>query len=1631
MFRYKFLSMVVLAGVLFSQSVPHAMAATLCDSAQFVSDLTIPDGTSLAPGSVFTKTWRLLNNGTCTWNTSYTVVSVSGSQMGAASAKLPVSVPPGQMLDLSVNLTAPTTSGHYQSLWKLSNTSGIQFGIGSSSTDAFWVDINVVETNAVIFDFVASAPYAQWKSGAGALPFPGASGDFRGYSAQVNNPHLEDDSYDSAAGLLTVPQNKFDGYIQATYPEFQVQAGDKLQTLVNCEFGSTSCYVTFRIDYILPNGLQKTLWSWKEAYDKRFYRANLDLSPLAGQKVRFAFMLLSSGFASGDRAIWGSPRIVRTGTVQPPAPPSTLTPLPPLTPTATPIMAPTLQPAGCDRATFVTDATVQDGTQFAPGAAFTKTWRLKNTGSCIWTTAYKLVYYSGEQMSAPTMVNLPWGATYGGTVDISVNMLAPSFAGNYRGYWILANASGRFFGIGSDASKPIWVDIKVAGEIPQENGYSFWQNACAAQWKSGAGILPCPGVEGDSKGFIIASNFSHLEDGTMGPAPSLLMSPENRYNGYIMGTFPAFTVQPGDHFFTVVGCEFESSCYVTFRLDYMTPSGYIGTFWQWREQNDKKNYTANVDLSPLAGRSVRFILTILATGAATGDKVRWGAPGIVRAGDVTPPTITPAPSTWPTYTNPQYDFQFKYPPQSQITDQSTNYLKMKLPITPGTNLVEKYLETTVVENTEVPCQSPLSATSRPGSPTETIVFNGISFLKQVGGDAAAGNQYEWVAYSTLHGNACISMGFTLHSLGAIDPTPPNFDKAAESAVFTQIMSTFGWLPATATPSPVPQGGMPGTLIASPNIRQLHMLDANNGWAIGDSIVLRTNTSGMTWYNVTAPGASGNITSNFFRNSSNAWMLTNFSEVSPGTLYRTTDGGFNWTRYDVPFRGGFIQFLDNMNGFVLSGEGSGMHKQAVQLYETSDGGATWTLEYANDPSQPNNTLPFGGLKYGMTFRDTSTGWVGGYIPVPGAVYLYKTMDSGVTWTQQALPLPPGTESADFRTVAPTFFGLNDAVLPVWVTTGVGQRGLYLYITHDGGATWSRSSGTAQFDGHYDLLSTSDAVGWSGNFYATHDSGNTWSQIIPNIDFGETIGDMDFVSTTIGWVVDMDASGNTALYRTNDGGSTWVLLFSNIPSGPLPDLTITAMHIELQNTSCLMPGDPMGVRIWITNNGQTVAGSFVVRVNNIDQTVNGLGIGETTSVFFPSYSNPVTAFIDATGMVTESNEDNNSLSQYVAVPTAPLPCVSPSELLQNAVNALNAKNFDVAKGMMGQTFGIGFWQSEGLPPLTPDEAVQQLMGYVGANSVLVPDANKDLNALLGGSDPYAIMGLEASKSLALFVSGWGLDGKGEAILYVTQRLDGKYYWHSVLIAPTGFIPAPANLIGPYAVTGVAPNDVLNIRSGAGLSDSIIGSFPADTINIMRTANSTSADSINWVEVQNPGGGTGWVDFSHLTEYVSHAAFCADTRIPVLIEQLKGSMNQSNGDAFASLVSIKSGVNVNLWVNTPPVHFSRATAAGVFTSTQSYDWGTGGGRGGPSDIGTFTQFIQPKMLEVFNAPDLATVCDDLAGVTTLTMPWPYTNIHYYNLRKPASPLPSDFRAWLIGFEYVNDQPFLHAMVTIISEP
>jgi hypothetical protein len=124
---------------------PSASPTPLCDIGSFVDDVTIPDNTNVDPGETFTKTWRIKNVGTCTWSTAYSIIFDHGNAMNAASAiPFPTQVAPGQTVDVSVNMTAPSTPGDYSGYWKLKNASGVIFGIGVNGDEPFFVKIKVV-----------------------------------------------------------------------------------------------------------------------------------------------------------------------------------------------------------------------------------------------------------------------------------------------------------------------------------------------------------------------------------------------------------------------------------------------------------------------------------------------------------------------------------------------------------------------------------------------------------------------------------------------------------------------------------------------------------------------------------------------------------------------------------------------------------------------------------------------------------------------------------------------------------------------------------------------------------------------------------------------------------------------------------------------------------------------------------------------------------------------------------------------------------------------------------------------------------------------------------------------------------------------------------------------------------------------------------------------------------------------------------------------------------------------------------------------------------------------------------------------------------------------------------------------
>ena len=113
----------------------------------FIQDLNFDDQNmtappQLAPGQAFQKGWRVLNSGTCTWDSSYSFVFAGGNvpaaRMGGQNQAIRGTVAPGQTVDLFVDFVAPLAPGTYQGFWTMRAPTGLLFG------DRMWVGIQVV-----------------------------------------------------------------------------------------------------------------------------------------------------------------------------------------------------------------------------------------------------------------------------------------------------------------------------------------------------------------------------------------------------------------------------------------------------------------------------------------------------------------------------------------------------------------------------------------------------------------------------------------------------------------------------------------------------------------------------------------------------------------------------------------------------------------------------------------------------------------------------------------------------------------------------------------------------------------------------------------------------------------------------------------------------------------------------------------------------------------------------------------------------------------------------------------------------------------------------------------------------------------------------------------------------------------------------------------------------------------------------------------------------------------------------------------------------------------------------------------------------------------------------------------------
>jgi hypothetical protein len=269
-----------------------------------------------------------------------------------------------------------------------------------------------------------------------------------------------------------------------------------------------------------------------------------------------------------------------------------------------------------------------------------------------------------------------------------------------------------------------------------------------------------------------------------------------------------------------------------------------------------------------------------------------------------------------------------------------------------------------------------------------------------------------------------------------------------------------------------------------------------------------------------------------------------------------------------------------------------------------------------------------------------------------------------------------------------------------------------------------------------------------------------------------------------------------------------------------------------------------------------------------------------------------------------------------------------------------------------------------------------------------------------------------------------------------LPGQAILPSTLTAAAAVTRTPIYLFTPgpgfqfsHAVFGIPEGKTITVRQVAGVSEGDVGELEYDQRGLILTGNATNLGSSTWVEINRPGGGTGWVRAVDLTQDVPGEAFCSDDRVVTLLEGLRASIASRDAPGLQALVSPRRGLTVRFdWWN-PEITYRTADVAGLMASDRSVDWGTQQS-GGPI-AGPFKTVVLPRLDEVAIGEVRLGCNEALVGPALREARWPseYRNLNYYALYRQAADQGNEYAwtTWLVGVEYVDNQPYISHLVQL----
>jgi len=268
----------------------------------------------------------------------------------------------------------------------------------------------------------------------------------------------------------------------------------------------------------------------------------------------------------------------------------------------------------------------------------------------------------------------------------------------------------------------------------------------------------------------------------------------------------------------------------------------------------------------------------------------------------------------------------------------------------------------------------------------------------------------------------------------------------------------------------------------------------------------------------------------------------FTRLEDYVVWHTTDRGQSWqvsapldlTGLEEFFVPDKMSFLDSQTGWISVTIGAGMSHNFTSLYQTQDGGQTWTRVL--DPLNGEGLQAC--EKTGLVFASTESGWAGLNCRglYGGMVTFVATTDGGSNWAFVDLPAPAGKpevfdEAGNCYTHSLHRFGYDRGLVAVsceqFDLTEPADH--YLYITEDGGGSWTSlpvPEGIWYFYTFYQGYLTGDRI-WHTN--------NQAASVAP-VSEAEWTGTFHFINSQMGWAVSHD-NATTSLYRTLDTGKTW--------------------------------------------------------------------------------------------------------------------------------------------------------------------------------------------------------------------------------------------------------------------------------------------------------------------------------------------------------------------------------------------------------------------------------------------------------------------------------------------------------------